>query len=179
MIYVGVDVGSARGGIGIIKASHAKLCPAYVFDLPTAKPGRFNQVDSIALYQLLIREVGALGGRIHESDQRQGVTYLVEQQQAWPKQGSSSNFYLGDAFGVIRGLAGPLGWKILLPRPQVWKKAMGLTKDKGMTGPQKAAAVLLKAREMFPDLRDELAGNKDEHKAEALLIAEYGRINEL
>ena len=50
-------------------------------------------------------------------------------------------------------------------RPQVWKKALGVTSDKNTS--------LALARELFPEAVLDL--KKHHGKAEALLIAEYAR----
>ena len=58
--------------------------------------------------------------------------------------------------------------------PQTWKKFYGLTGKKGETKTQKKHRSIELAKELFPSVAGELTASKD-GRAEALLIAEYGR----
>ena len=68
---------------------------------------------------------------------------------------------MGSILAACQRINAPL----LLITAAVWKRAMGLSQDK--------AASLDKARLLFPDAS--LDRKKDHNRAEALLIAEYGR----
>ena len=91
----------------------------------------------------------------------------IEKQQAMPKQGVSSTFKLGYAFGQIVTTCALSRSPYTLVTPNNWKRALSLPKDKD------AARRL--ASQWFPDLASELKRKKDEHRAEALLIALFGR----
>ena len=91
---------------------------------------------------------------------------IVEQAQAMPKQGVSSTFKTGYGYGVIIGVLASLGIPYETVTPSVWKRAMGLQ------GKDKDASRSL-ARCYWPDAP--LSRVKDHGRAEALLIAEYGR----
>jgi crossover junction endodeoxyribonuclease RuvC len=91
----------------------------------------------------------------------------IERQQAMPKQGVSSTFKLGYAFGQITTTVALSRTRYTMVTPVVWKRAMNLPKDKD--------AARRMAQQWFPDRASELKRKKDEHKAEALLIALYGR----
>ena len=91
---------------------------------------------------------------------------IVEQAQAMPKQGVSSTFKTGYGYGVIIGVLASLGIPYETVTPSVWKRAMGLQ------GKDKDASRSL-ARCYWPDAP--LGRVKDHGRAEALLIAEYGR----
>ena len=94
------------------------------------------------------------------------VSAIVEQAQAMPKQGVSSTFKTGYGYGVIIGVLASLGIPYETVTPSVWKRAMGLQ------GKDKDASRSL-ARCYWPDAP--LSRVKDHGRAEALLIAEYGR----
>ena len=94
------------------------------------------------------------------------VSAIVEQAQAMPKQGVSSTFKTGYGYGVIIGVLASLGIPYETVTPSVWKRAMGLQ------GKDKDASRSL-ARCYWPDAP--LGRVKDHGRAEALLIAEYGR----
>jgi len=69
------------------------------------------------------------------------------------------------AFGVALSLADRLLCPTHLVTPQIWKKSMGLTADKRTS--------LKMARELWPNAP--LNRQKDNGRAEALLIAEWAR----
>jgi len=92
---------------------------------------------------------------------------LLERTHAMPGQGVASMFSMGVSRGVILGVLGALDIPVTEVEPRTWKKAMGLTADK--------KHAILKAREMYPDLRPLLDREKDHNRAEALLMLNYFR----
>lgn len=90
---------------------------------------------------------------------------LMERVSAFPGQGVGSMFSLGMSFWGVAGVLAALGIPLQLVEPKGWKGAYGLDKDK-----QKSLEL---ARKMFPTVK--LTRKKDHNRAEALLIAEYGR----
>lgn len=81
-------------------------------------------------------------------------------------------------FMKLAGYAELLGFSIAdsfnkVP-PQTWKKFYGLTGVKGETKTQKKHRSIELAKELFPSVAGQLTASKD-GRAEALLIAEYGR----
>jgi crossover junction endodeoxyribonuclease RuvC len=91
----------------------------------------------------------------------------IEKQQAMPKQGVSSTFKLGYAFGQIVTSVALFRRPYTLVTPVTWKRSMNLPRDKD--------AARRMAQQWFPDIASDLKRKKDEHRAEALLIALYGR----
>ena len=91
---------------------------------------------------------------------------FVEQAQAMPKQGVSSTFKTGYGYGLIIGVLAGLGIPYQTVTPAVWKRAMGLW------GKDKEASRAL-ARSLWPEAP--LGRKMDHGRAEALLLAEYGR----
>lgn len=96
----------------------------------------------------------------------QGVKVILERQQAMPRQGVSSTFKIGQRFGEFRGILAALGLPWVEVRAVEWKKAMGLS------GKDKNAARAM-AQQLFPKVSFERV--KDHGRAEAFLLAEYGR----
>lgn len=90
----------------------------------------------------------------------------VEDVHSMPKQGVSSSFKFGRAHGTVLGVLGALRIPIHLVSPARWKKAMGLSRDKG--------ASRRRAIELWPDHAQAFARVKDDGRAEAALIASYG-----
>jgi len=93
------------------------------------------------------------------------VKVYLERIASMPGQGVASMFSMGDTFGCIRGVCATLDLSMEIITPQKWKKYYGLGKDKEV--------VRAKAIELFPD--QPLERKKDHNRAEALLIARYGR----
>ena len=163
MKLIGIDPG-LNGAIALIGKESAN-----VWDMPTMPKvaGNGNQVDPYELADIIVSciQVGATG-------------VIIEKVHAMPQQGGVSNFSFGKSLGIVEGVVGAMevlleaDHKHLIVRhvtPQEWKKAAGLIKkDKD--------ASRLKALEIWPRLKRELSRKKDEGRAEALLIAKYGRV---
>ncbi|MEK9739546.1 MAG: hypothetical protein VW438_07440, partial [Euryarchaeota archaeon] len=95
---------------------------------------------------------------------------FVEKQQAMPKQGVSSTFKLGYAYGQIVTTVALTKTPYTILTPAGWKKGLRLPSDKD------AARRL--AQQWYPKVADQFTRKKDEHRAEALLIAHYGAMLE-
>ena len=147
MITAGFDPG-ASGAMAIFDENH----PLYVFDMPVVE----GHIDPQALVLTL---------RNHNPQ-----FAIVEQVHAMPKQGVSSTFKFGRAYGTLIGVLGAEGIETHFVSPQRWKKEMGLS------GKDKDAARQL-AIERYPELTDRLHRKKDHGRADALLIGEYGYRN--
>lgn len=94
------------------------------------------------------------------------MTAWVENVHSMPKQGVSSSFKFGRAFGTIVGVLGGARVPVEYVTPAVWKKQARLSKDKGAS--RRAAC------ELWPDRSDLFKRVKDADRAEAALIARYG-----
>src|SRR5262249_41123411 len=89
---------------------------------------------------------------------------LIESSQALPGQGVRSMWTTGYGYGLWIGVLGALQLPYTAVRPQIWKKAFSLGKDK--------EAARLRAMQLFPGA--DLRRKKDHGRAEALLLAHYG-----
>ena len=83
-----------------------------------------------------------------------------------PGQGVASTFKFGKGYGEIIGVLATLGLGYRAISPAVWKREMGLQRAE-------KADSRRKAQELYPTAS--LARVKDHGRAEALLIAEWGR----
>jgi len=90
---------------------------------------------------------------------------VIEEAQPMPGQGVRSMFTCGLGMGVWLGILAALALPHSRVRPQVWKKALGLGKDK--------EAARLRAQQLFPTA--DLRLKKHHGRAEALLLARYGQ----
>lgn len=145
-IFAGIDCGYRTGGVALLSDDWCE-----VHDLPVYTEGG---VDVRALTDILTSV---------------DVDHIyIERQQARPKQGVSSVFKLGYAFGQIVSTVALSMTPYTLVTPVSWKRSLNLPSDKD------AARRL--AQQWYPNVADQLKRKKDEHRAEALLIAHYGGI---
>lgn len=154
--YIGIDPG-LDGGIAVIGGTGEvrELCAT-----PATRGTPREYLD---------HEMGAI---VHKWSGGRTTRAAIERAQPMPKQGVRSMFVNGLGFGLWRGILAAHSVPFEMPRPQEWRRVLGLAK-----GADKAASVALAAR-LFPgaagDLRGPRGGLRD-GLAEALLIAEYAR----
>jgi len=151
-ILIGIDPG-LTGALAILTNGTYEC----VHDLPVIRDRALAWIDGNELQSIIL---GALAGRT--------AVAIIERVSAMPKQGIASAFQFGLGFGSILGVLQALHLPIEFVTPAVWKKALGLSKDKH--------ASLHKARLLFPTAELHLA--KHDGRAEALLIAHHARNRE-
>jgi crossover junction endodeoxyribonuclease RuvC len=91
---------------------------------------------------------------------------FIERVAARPGQGTVSTFRFGHAAGALYGLIIGLELPVTLVLPQAWQRFHSI-------GPSPDAA-RQRAVELYPALAPRLALKRDSHRADALLIADYG-----
>lgn len=139
------------GKTGAISIRQLGTAEPVVYDMPDTAPG---------VVSLLSR----LSGDVR--------VCMIEQQQAYPRQGLSSTFSYGVHCGVLTGAAIAAGLPIEFVTPSNWKRAMGLLNTNKSAARNKAAT-------MFPDAMtgdggdDPFARAKDDGRAEAVLIGVF------
>jgi crossover junction endodeoxyribonuclease RuvC len=149
-VIIGIDPGIV-GGVAILDSDHV----IDSFDMPVMASGvrTKRKVNAASLAEKL----KAFHPNIKLA--------LIERVSAMPKQGVSSSFSFGEAYGAAQGVIQGLGIPLMFVTPREWKKYFGLIKkDKDFSRTV--------AQEHFPDV--DLSLKKDVHRAEALLIAKYG-----
>ncbi len=123
-------------------------------DLPIIRDGRLAFVDAPELVGHMIAARNGRPSRI-----------LVERVGPMPAQGVSSTFAFGVGFGSLLAACRYIAQPLELVTPATWKRALGLPREK--------RASLDRARLLFPTAELHLA--KHDGRAEALLLAEFGR----
>jgi crossover junction endodeoxyribonuclease RuvC len=118
-------------------------------------------------------------GTQRELDGQQILTWIADQHadlivcelvHAMPKQGVASSFRFGFAVGQLRAIMQCSSVRYALYVPTVWKKHYGLRgKDK-----DKSRQLALR---LFPSAAGLLRRKRDHQRAEAMLIANYGKMN--
>ena len=134
------------GGIGIIDT-----------DNNTAVAYRYTPDKLIEVLQTLVNKDNA--------------HFTVEQVHAMPKQGVSSTFTFGTGYGMILGILRANGIIPQDAKPSVWKRKLRVTADKQTS--------IHRAMKLFPNtslLPTSRCRVPSDGLAEALLIAEYGRL---
>ena len=126
-----------------------------VHDLPTAGEGKHRIIATAVL--------------AHQLKEIAPTFAVMERVHAMPRQGVSSSFRFGQAFGAIEGVLGALGVSLSYVTPAQWKRALGLSADKD--------EARLRAIQLYPAAAENLQRRKDVDRAEALLIATWARDN--
>lgn len=151
-IICGVDPGYS-GAIAILDPQSNALL---IQDMPTAPNAKGKvELDLNALAQLLIP---TYEGR---------CMAVLEKVATMPNQGISSAFRFGQGYGAIEMALVGHGWERHYVTPPTWKKHFKLSKDKGVSRSM--------AAQRFPAQADLFARVKDDGRAEAALIALYGK----
>lgn len=154
-VYLGIDPGQA-GAIAMLAGPLLD-----VRDVPRNDDGTYNEAGMLELLRRAIDV--AEGSRIFATLERVAIGHHVPGMMAGGVQKG-----IGEGLwrGLLRGAAIPYE----LAAAQSWRKVFGLTGDK--------SASVKRAGELFPLLEAELTGPRGglrDGRAEALLIAEYGR----
>lgn len=156
MIHIGIDLG-VSGAIAFIPGSRAP----FVVDMPVVRYSATgfvkNAIDPHTLARLLRANT--------EGIDITPCNVYIERVNAFPGQGVSSMFSLGMSYWGAYSVCAALGLPIQLIEPKEWKGFFKLAKDKALSRGL--------AQRLFPQC--DLGRVKDHNRAEALLIAAYGR----
>lgn len=154
MRHIGIDPGLS-GAIAVINGTGDLL----VFDMPTMTVDRNGkakrQVSANELADLLR---SCAGNDCH---------VYVERVSAMAGQGVTSVFSFGRSFGMIEGILAALKMPVTFVAPATWVKGVG-------RGPGKDAS-RARAMELFPMQQEFFKRVKDDGRADAALIAHWGR----
>lgn len=157
MIHLGIDPG-LDGALAILHDSESAMHHA-IYSTPTMLHDGKRRYATRMMHSLLSGCVV----RVREGS----VVATIENVHAMPGQGVTSMFSMGYGLGIWHALLVANGILYKVVTPQSWKKHFALDRDK-----EKSRALAI---EKFPGLAAGLARKKDHGRAEALLIAEYGR----
>ena len=120
--------------------------------------------------QVLVEDMPIVGKRVNAGELSRLLTawrpieaVVIEDVSARPGNGSVSSFNFGCSFGAVCATVQTMGLPLILVRPNIWKKRMGLNQDKERS---RQLAINL-----FPAASGRLARKKDDGRAEALLLA--------
>lgn len=151
-LILGIDPGYS-GALAFLRPATHELV---VFDMPLTK-GKSGK-DEVDLRKL---------NEIIEPDRAfSRFVAVIEQVHAMPNQGISSAFRFGEGYGALLMGITAHGYEVHKVIPANWKKAFGLSQDKGVSRGF--------ASQQFPNEAKSFARVKDDGRAEASLIALYG-----
>lgn len=156
-LIVGIDPGFS-GALAFYHIENDR--PFLVIDMPLLKvqKGKGKLQSEI--------DTAALAEAIAELSQRIKFA-VVEDVHAMPGQGVVSMFRFGESKGIILGVLASHQIPIYLVAPATWKMLTGLSRDKN--------ASRHKVMSMYPESADDFKRVKDDGRAEALLLAIFGR----
>lgn len=158
-MIIGIDPGIAGAIVAI--SDDGETIEAWA-DMPTRPRlnGKGNELDCCELE-------GALAAMSEHCAKRPRV--YLEQVGPMPGQGVTSMFHMGETLAFTRAVLELFAYPTVMIRPATWKRAAGLIKR-----PKAASRAL--AQQLWPERRDIFSRAKDDGRADAALIAYYGRL---
>lgn len=171
MRFVGVDPG-LTGGLALLNhdATRVKTWPMPVTIIKTGGRTR-KEVNPYALMKL-VEDI------LLSFDDNSIIT--IEQVSASPQMGTVSAFNFGAAYAMVKAafafhtMTNEHLVRVEGAIPSVWKRHMRL--HAGVTITETKTLSRKKAQEMWPRSHQEFIQSKDDGRAEAALLAEYGRL---
>ncbi|KAM5584770.1 Holliday junction resolvase MOC1, chloroplastic [Rosa sericea] len=157
----GIDP-DVSGALALLKGNHS-ASSAQVYDSPHLKVlvGKSvrRRLDAKSIVQLL-----------SSFDAPLGSTAYLEQSTPYPQDGKQGWWSGGFGYGLWIGILVGLGFSVVPVPSLLWKKNFELTGSMSTKDDSRRVASAL-----FPSLSSELRRKKDHGRAEALLIAAYGK----
>lgn len=154
VIIIAADPG-LRGAIAALKNGEQIV---WLQDMPTKELSNGKQMVCARQLTETLKQI--IGEHPHED-----FACMIEQVNSRPGEGVVSAFSFGRGFGVLEASIISRGLSLEMVRPQVWKKALGMTADKD--------DVRIKMIKRFPQIAHMLKRKMDDGRAEALAIALY------
>lgn len=150
-VFCGVDPGFT-GALAAIDGDQVEI-----FDAPVLVVGTKRFMDLLVMRRLL------------QQWKDRDARFFIEKVHSFPGSSARSMFSFGQGYGEWRGEIVALGYSLSEVEPSRWKGVMmdGLGKEKD--------AARYRAALLFPHYAHLFARKQDDGRAEALLIAEYGR----
>lgn len=163
-ILIGVDPGHS-GAVAFYRPVDHKL---HVYDMPLSskKSGR-NELDYADLVRIFHRYVDTQQHLAFAVVEEVGARTYVDATGTKRGQGAAASFAFGKSAGAVMGILAALHIPTICVLPGVWKTLMGLGRDKNLS---RTAAMKL-----FPAKAVSFERKKDDGRAEAALLAYYGK----
>lgn len=173
MLFIGVDPG-LTGAVAAIYGTTVEFYDTPVLPIKVGKTMK-NQMDAAACSLLLSQLTAA-----HRDDCMVTIekvqpmpSFKVQRKGEEPREqqmGSTSAFNFGMGFGIWQGICAALLLPYQLVHPATWKRFLMKDMEKGKN------AGRVKALQLYPRTASKLARVKDHGRADALLLAHYGKV---
>jgi crossover junction endodeoxyribonuclease RuvC len=151
-MILAIDPG-AKGALAFFDAVKGTLD---IVDCPTVEVKRGAKIKAEISPQMLAAIIRA----------RSPSTAILEKVGAMPGQGVSSMFQFGRGVGMYEGVLAALQVPVTYVTPQAWQKAVGAREGKD--------AGRARAAELYPAYAQMFARKKDDGRADAALMADWG-----
>lgn len=161
-VVIGIDPGFS-GALAAVVFRGAEKPRVFMYrDMPLA-----NQLDGRALVDPIAVAAWIRGVQAYAASTTPGaqVRCAIEKVSASPQMGVVSAFRFGQGYGAVSAVAATSGLLMHHVAPSVWKPAMGLSSDKGLS--------LALARQTFSAPADAFRLAKHDGRAEASLLAAF------
>lgn len=158
---IGIDP-DLSGALALLKTDSSG-CSARVFDSPFLPVRVSNRVRKRLDARSIVELVRSLEAPI-------GTAAYIEQSIPFPKDGKQGWWSGGFGYGLWIGILVASGFSVIPVSSLLWKKEFELTGAGSTKDDSRRIASTL-----FPSLSDLLKRKKDHGRAEALLIAAYGK----
>lgn len=150
-LIVGVDPGFT-GGIAFLSEGGLRIHDMPVYKSPQGR----TELNLMETAKTLIPPAG-----------HSRYIAVLEKVSARPGQGTASLFRFGQGYGALEMALTAHGYELHYKTPTTWKKYFGLSSDKGVSRSL--------ATQRFPASASMFTRVKDDGRAEAALLALYGR----
>ena len=155
--FIGIDPG-VTGAIVILGRQSELIA---VHDMPVVKSGTRRELQPNQLSAILANYIEKHGA--------EKVFVTLEKHTPRPGQGISSQCKLARICGVIEGIVAAFRVSYQIAHPRTWSKVM-----RDVEGKDVKTKAMLSAGRRWPDL--DLSKKKHHNRADAALLAEYGRL---
>lgn len=169
MLYIGIDPG-LRGAVAVVGDGYAN-----VWDTPTVRVAKGNEYALAEMVRLIYeaqdqdyKHGGDIDPQIHAMlETGVIVPNKIEGRPDWKGQSARTTAVQWRGIGLWEGILAGLGIPYTLVPPRTWKASYGITADK--------SEAIVQAQRLFPSAAHLMYRARDDGRAEALLLAEYGR----
>ncbi|XP_021772210.1 uncharacterized protein LOC110736315 isoform X2 [Chenopodium quinoa] len=159
---IGIDP-DVSGALALLKYDNSVCISAKVFDSPFVQISvgktRRKRLDAKSIVQLL-----------QSFDAPKGTTAYLEQSIPFPRDGKLGWWSGGFGYGLWIGVLVASGFSVVPVPSSSWKREFELARSTSSKDDSRELAARI-----FPDLSSMLKRKKDHGRAEALLIAAYGK----
>ncbi|KAL2653171.1 hypothetical protein R1flu_021299 [Riccia fluitans] len=160
-VCVGIDP-DLSGAIAVLRTED-NTTSAEVIDVPCVTVSVNKKMRRRHDYQ-------AIAALVRQLQAPEGSIAFVEQAMPFPKDGKQGWYITGYGYGVWLGILAAAGFTVIPVQAKVWKTALRICGKEFTKDDSRALASSL-----FPALSLQLRRKKDHGRAEALLIAAFGK----